>query len=458
MSWIISIILSLFASTFISMCFYFIFYIIYIFIQKKVVTHVIYVYIKLLLLTQVILLLLNFVLILFYTFYDSVFIIPIPTHLTSKTFPVILSLFIVWFIGLICTLFPFILSYYKFNKKIVTESYKIENEHIINIAQDIKEKLKIKQNVNIRYSNAFKTPVVFNALNLFILLPLETKENVDLYVAFFHEYVHIKNHDLIYKFIFKIVRSIFWFNPVLVVLDNYLKQYMEYNCDELSCYYGKSFFTQKQYFLTILKYKQIFNGNKILLSTLYENNSDLERRIRNMKNFTVPTRKALCASYTLLAIATIFSISFSFVASAETINAYSNWSNSNLINKEITTSSKQLHEYFTTEKNVEETKEIASSNKLSDTISINISEKSGDTYSTVDFYKHSGETVRITLAFNPDNANIKVGLYTPTGSVYVLDSGSIDHTFNITDDGYYAVFIENVSTENVDITGFAHIR
>lgn len=457
MSWIISIILSLFASTFMSTCFYCVFYIIYIFIQKKVVAQVIYFYIKLLLWSQVILLLLNFALVLFYIFYDSVFIIPIPTHMTSKTLPTILLIFTVWLIGFICTLFPFVLSYYKFIKKIAAESYNIENEYLINIAYDIKEKLGIKQNVSILYSNTFNTPVVFNALNLSILLPLEAKEKLDLYVVFFHEYIHIKNHDLMYKLLFKIVRSIFWFNPILFVLDNFLKQYMEYNCDELSCYYGKSFFTQKQYFLTILKFKQKYKGNKILLSTLYENSSDLERRICNMKKFTMPSRKSLCASYTLLVIATILSISFSFVASAETINAYSNWSNCNLTNQEIDSFSKQLPEYSTTEKNVGETKEIASS-KISDTISINISEKSGDTYSTVDFYKHSGETVRITLAFNPDNANMKVGLYTPNGSVYVLDSGSIDHTFNIADDGYYAVFIENVSTENVDVTGFAHIR
>lgn len=457
MSWIISIILSLFASTFISACFYFVFYIIYIFIRKKVVARVIYFYIKLLLLVQVILLLLNFALVLFYIFYDSVFILPIPSHMTGKTFPVIVLVFAVWFIGFNSTFFPFVFSYYKFNKKMLKESRNIENEYIISISQDIKEKLQIKQNIKIRYSSAISTPVVFNALNLSILLPLEAKEKLDLYVVFFHEYIHIKNHDLMYKLFFKIVRSIFWFNPILFVFDKILKQYMEYNCDELSCCYGKNYFTQKQYFLTVLKFKQNFKGNSILLSTLYENNSDLERRIRNMKKFSVPTRKALCLSYTLLVIATILSISFSVVASAETINAYSSWSNCNITNQGIDSSSKQLREYSSTEKNVGETKEIASPT-LSDTISINISAKPGDTYSTVDFYKHSGETVRITLALNPDNANMKAGLYTPNGSVYVLDSGSIDHTFDITEDGYYAVFIENVSTENVDVSGFAHIR
>lgn len=146
---------------------------------------------------------------------------------------------------------------------------------------------------------------------------------------------------------------------------------------------------------------------------------------------------------------------FSLRASAQTLNGYEDFIEKNDTQIDISTDS--LHQQYSEDGRKFSDKEIPTP-YIDDTVEINITARPNDVYSTVDFYKRKGESVKISISFNPDNKDIKAGLYTPDGSVYVVSTSGINHTFDIDEDGYYAVFIENISDTDVSIVGFAHIN
>ena len=47
-----------------------------------------------------------------------------------------------------------------------------------------------------------------------------------------HELFHIKNKDIEYKFLLLILKSIYWFNPIIYMFANQVDEILELNCDE----------------------------------------------------------------------------------------------------------------------------------------------------------------------------------------------------------------------------------
>lgn len=177
-----------------------------------------------------------------------------------------------------------------------------------------------------------------------------------------------------------------------------------------------------------------------------------------MKNFKQPTKKKIILATVLSLLMLLNSSASVFAMSKVYTAAYTDWFDSNYSLEETLSPTPILTEYLSVETVPVDAKIINSSPRLSDTITINIAPDSNDVYTSESFTKKAGESVRITLAMSPAESDVAVGLYTPDGKVYVIASGTVDHTFNISKAGNYSIYIENTSSSKVTITGFAYIR
>lgn len=95
--------------------------------------------------------------------------------------------------------------------------------------------------------------------------------------------------------------------------------------------------------------------------------------------------------------------------------------------------------------------------QATNTINWDISSKSTTTGST-SMSMESGETITLNVSISPSSASVDVGILQPDGSFRYVNttSGSVNHTFDISDRGQYKVRIRNNSSSTVSISGFVN--
>ena len=73
---------------------------------------------------------------------------------------------------------------------------------------------------------------------------------------------------------------------------------------------------------------------------------------------------------------------------------------------------------------------------------------------TAYFSRKSGDTIRVAGVIDPDNVTIQVGIIEPDDHLRYIDAkGSFAHTFNLTKNGSYKVYIENLNSVTVTVNG-----
>lgn len=125
------------------------------------------------------------------------------------------------------------------------------------------------------------SPMVFGIVRPTIFLPRVIKEKDALYYALLHEYTHIKNRDLLLKFIAEMAVVIHWFNPLVRMIRQRISIASEDACDEkLSL--GMNEDQRKSYAWAILSFMD---------TTIPENT--LTSGVMSMSNSTIPVKARL---------------------------------------------------------------------------------------------------------------------------------------------------------------------
>ena len=125
-----------------------------------------------------------------------------------------------------------ILVYWILNIRINTHKYDIKNDSADFIWKKIKEDFGMKENVNLIYTQATKSPISIGFVKKKVVLPVETYDNEELGYILKHELLHIKHKDLYLKLLLLIVQSIYWFNPIIYLYSKLFNQIIEMDCDE----------------------------------------------------------------------------------------------------------------------------------------------------------------------------------------------------------------------------------
>ena len=100
------------------------------------------------------------------------------------------------------------------------------------LLRQLQIKLKLKRKLRLVICRHTATPCAMGLIRPTIILPDQKWEPEELSLILTHELIHIRQNDCWVRLLCLITRVIYWFNPVVYLLEIHLNQYCEQACDE----------------------------------------------------------------------------------------------------------------------------------------------------------------------------------------------------------------------------------
>ena len=190
----------------------------------------------------------------------------------------------IWIIVTISLILKDIYIYKSLDKE---EVFEISDE-VLKIFEECKFKLNIKKNIKLVIQEKIKTPSLYGIFNTKILLTKEILNfsDLELKCIFIHELNHYKDKHHVCYLLFGIIEKIHWFNPIVKIAFKIIKQDLEIITDNNVL---KTNITLKEYCKTILKVATNCGLSKIEMPSISNSKTDIERRIKEMKNSNIKT-------------------------------------------------------------------------------------------------------------------------------------------------------------------------
>ncbi len=138
------------------------------------------------------------------------------------------------------------------------------------------------RNTLIAYSDSVNIPFTYGWLNTKIVIPADLKKQPSsLAMAVQHELIHIKNRDFLLNNFLIVIKSLFWFHPLIYRLYTLREEYREVICDNEVL--SNKEFSQKKYASLLFDLAKRDHQQKLALS-MAVNPSSLKKRIQIMSN------------------------------------------------------------------------------------------------------------------------------------------------------------------------------
>lgn len=190
-------------------------------------------------------------------------------------------LYIIWIIGIGFFTLRMIYSYRQICKSIRHKKY--SNSRIETILLESLNILALKKTVEIVVSDKFNSPALFGVMNPKIIIPRKIMckcKDEELKYIFLHELSHLKRKDNIVIWISWAIKTIYWFNPIILLSMKLMQNDCELACDAsvLSNINDKENVT---YGKTILNVLSSINNTKVYVgtTTMIRNKKDVKERI-----------------------------------------------------------------------------------------------------------------------------------------------------------------------------------
>ena len=146
------------------------------------------------------------------------------THL-----PVGLLLCAIWLLGTVFLLIHYALQYCKAIR--AARQARPWDSRTVFLLSEIRRQtgrtIKVRGRTAANIESAFGVGV----LRRYIILPDKTYTDAELHYILLHEYTHFLNHDTAVKLLVTLYCIIFWWNPVIYLLQKDLEQTLELKCD-----------------------------------------------------------------------------------------------------------------------------------------------------------------------------------------------------------------------------------
>ena len=134
----------------------------------------------------------------------------------------------IWIAGAVFFLIKLTIRYINLNKVLdripVTKNERAESV----LTTVLKDKEKRPEIVN---TSAVQIPCCIGVVNKRILLPAKEYSEQELYYIILHEYMHLKNNDVLAKLLINIICALYWWNPLVYLLRKDMQQSLEIRCD-----------------------------------------------------------------------------------------------------------------------------------------------------------------------------------------------------------------------------------
>ncbi|MCD2224462.1 M56 family metallopeptidase [Listeria cossartiae] len=140
-----------------------------------------------------------------------------------------------WLIWLVVFLFIFIYriaSYRNFKKYVFSGAQKVEDLAQLDILAGIIDELGIKKSVELMINPLISSPIFLGLRKNVIVIPDKSFLEEELHYIFRHELVHCKRKDMYYVWGMQLFACVYWFNPLVYLMNKRIQKDRELACDE----------------------------------------------------------------------------------------------------------------------------------------------------------------------------------------------------------------------------------
>lgn len=182
------------------------------------------------------------------------------------------------------------------------------DENAISLMQNIRKALGINRPVSVRISSLINSPMTAGVLKPVIYFPVGLISGLstdELETILRHELTHIKRHDYLINLYLVLLETLFFFNPVILLMVRELRREMEYVCDDEVL---KSH-EQLAYAKALLKLQENSLSSQVALAA-QNNNSEFKNRIERIIHSREPKSRYKTGVVVLLAFTLLVSSAF----------------------------------------------------------------------------------------------------------------------------------------------------
>lgn len=168
----------------------------------------------------------------------------------SKTISLFEVMFVIWISVLLITLIYQIIRYSYYSRMVSKSSVKCDN-HIQMLLSEIEGKYQYNTNIQVYQNEFLPSPMLIGFIHPKIIITEVNLTDKQIKMILEHEFVHYKRHDLLFKVLILITRSLHWFNPFVYLMEKEIDKDIEFSCDE-EVLKGQDLNYRKEYGNTIL--------------------------------------------------------------------------------------------------------------------------------------------------------------------------------------------------------------
>ena len=156
---------------------------------------------------------------------------PAVPHTVSVSPGLFQILTVIWLLGAAAMLVYKLWCYVRF-RRLLTGIRTPLSDHQYEVFQTCRRELKIDSRISVDISPDIPSPLATGLLRPTILLPDGELSDAQLRCVFLHELTHIKRRDLWVRFFALCGVVVHWYNPLMHLLNQKLKEHSEQSCDE----------------------------------------------------------------------------------------------------------------------------------------------------------------------------------------------------------------------------------
>ena len=359
----------------------------------------------------------------------------------------------------------FVVNYHRqisYIKKVLIFSFPCDNA-VMDVFYEVRDKLGVKGEIKVIFSDMSAAPFVCGVREVYIVLPKGGYERKALEIIFTHELIHVKQKDILWKYLIHLVKCVHWFNPLPTILLKRYDVWSESACDIRA---GLVLEDWKAYFSQVLNMMiSAEEMNKDFSAGLYEEDITLEERVNKVNHWRNKKRRigiALLAAVSICAISPMSVLAAAkgyqgaytnFVYTAETGQVYD--VDNEII--EMDAADVVLQEGYANTEELENDTIVHNDSLLrSSKVPFSWTIKKKSRIMTDEFHKTKGSKFTVAVV-NAGDDTIEVGLLNSDNYKYYfkLPGGKmVTYTFTIEATDDYRFYITNWNTYTITASGY----
>lgn len=226
---------------------------------------------------------------------------------TENSFWLFLGIGILWILGMKGKL---IRKKHQWNmlRKFGRSCSVVADPEILNTYHEIGKRLGIKKMPILQTSDGWMDACIYGIRQPVILIPFESYNQKEQFVAMYHELFHQKRHHLFFRYLTDVLGIIYWFLPVQEGLYTEIRELQETICDLEVCKELDGMMTTKEYYQTVIQVALRKRSIPVsaILANLIEGYCELNSRLENTKNVQSGKRNYSLLTGVCLALIILF--------------------------------------------------------------------------------------------------------------------------------------------------------